>query len=276
MRQPSFDGCWAKVERAKEHRDALQRFIAETFAVESNRPVIGLKNDRNTGEHVLYVEHVPDFSTFLRRVVLILGDALHNLRSALDHLAFQLAIRHTGGKVAKPKAVQFPIFDSPADWVRESDRWLAEVSPADRAIIERFQPYHAIKSGEGIWHVLHPFRLIRDLSNVDKHRLVIAVILPDTDPRFRIAFENVKVGGHEILSRTTVLRVNVSSLPFFKSMELGAEVGRLPGSAAEAAVQMKGHFAPEVMLPQGPSLMDFLKRAEALVIKAICEFDRIL
>src|SRR6266478_2626561 len=107
----SVDGCWSKIARAKEHRDLLESHSKQTFSVEANRPRFGAKFEADTSEYVFYVNYMPDLTAAFDRASLILGDAVANLRSALDYLVFQLAIWNTNGNVRDERNVQFPITD---------------------------------------------------------------------------------------------------------------------------------------------------------------------
>ena len=70
---PSFDSVWAKVERAKEHGEALERHITETFEVKENCPRVGAKFDPERGKNVVFISERPDLSDFFERTSLILG-----------------------------------------------------------------------------------------------------------------------------------------------------------------------------------------------------------
>jgi hypothetical protein len=101
------------------------------------------------------------------------GDAMHNLRSALDHLVWQL-VRLNGKKPSG--ANQFPICETGAnywslgkDGKRSTREWRLEgVSDAHKALIDEVQPYRA-RMPPG---ATHAFSALRDLSNQDKHRLI--------------------------------------------------------------------------------------------------------
>jgi hypothetical protein len=101
---------------------------------------------------------------------LILGDALHNLRSALDHLATSLVIV-SGGRPntdVYPRT-QFPLFLDrldKGDAIRDVTI-KPKLMPAGEAILERTQPYNRTDDP-----TRHPLAILNELSNVDKHRVV--------------------------------------------------------------------------------------------------------
>jgi hypothetical protein len=94
---------------------------------------------------------------------LILGDCIYNLRSALDHLAWQLSYLTIP---VPPTEVQFPIHAS-AD-ARTEKRFENRVRgmPLDAVKeIRRLQPYHrAAYRDDPLWK-------LNALSNIDKHRM---------------------------------------------------------------------------------------------------------
>ena len=100
-----------------------------------------------------------------RRLSIILGDSLHNMRASLDHLVFQLASRPSGKSARR---VAFPIFDDPTEYASAVDKMLPKVHPKARTIIEQLQPYRArdaaFSFGPQMLSVLY------HLSNFDKHR----------------------------------------------------------------------------------------------------------
>lgn len=80
-----FENAWRKVERAKHHIADLQRTF-DAFA-KSNPQEFVTENDTQQGIlsiEVCFREPVPD------TLALILGDAVHNLRTALDHAMWEL------------------------------------------------------------------------------------------------------------------------------------------------------------------------------------------
>jgi hypothetical protein len=117
------------------------------------------------------------YSLFLRenevapfqRWTLIIADCLNNLRSALDHLIYAIAI-HEAGTEPPPyeHSLGFPITDSRAEFDDAIRRGrLGAISETVRAGIELFQPYNRP----------HPdlpplLGILRTLNNADKHRLL--------------------------------------------------------------------------------------------------------
>ena len=160
-----FQGCQLKLDRAYEHietlNDALQGFLRRN----PHAPLP--KVHKQPPEYVagMKVREAPPL-----RWGIIVGEMVHNLRSALDHLVHQLALAN--GKT--PGGIAYPVLSEDPDSPNASDKtrtiWanLAKrVHPDDLAIIERTQPYKG--RDHGIGRVL--FALNR-LSNWDKHNAI--------------------------------------------------------------------------------------------------------
>lgn len=125
----------------------------------------------DTGENVVYAKVDREPPALLSVIV---GDILHNLRSALDHLAWQL-VQFAG---AKPGFhTKFPIHDTEKSWVREIEHRrrsgdrpspLQGVDPTHRVwtFIEGIQPYHGGECADALTN-------LRALSNADKHRALL-------------------------------------------------------------------------------------------------------
>lgn len=105
--QPDFRGCWAKLDRAKTHRDVLKDEIGTAFGAASNRIGLSVEYDDESGYHVFRAETFPD--DLSRRWGILIGDAVHNLRGALDHLVWQLSLLGRDGRNTRnPKRSNSP------------------------------------------------------------------------------------------------------------------------------------------------------------------------
>jgi hypothetical protein len=170
----SLDGPLAKLGRAKAHFDALNGSI-EAFQRSDTHDIVITKSDSQTGEKVANLRILkhpknPEWG-------LILGDMVHNLRSALDHLVWQLVILN-GEKPRRQN--QFPIIGAKAQYLdvqpnrSESarDRMLVGVAEPHRAFIDVVQPFNGRQdASEGTRTALS---LLSSISNTDKHRVVHA------------------------------------------------------------------------------------------------------
>lgn len=137
-----------RVDRAREHLDALKGHIA-TY-IEANRTSSLIKVDGMTISAIWPPEPPPMFGVWV-------GEIAYNLRAALDYLVYRLAMLDSGKTV---DGTQFPIEDTVEGFQKRRSRFLRGVNEAHVAAIEELQPYKGAD-----WT-----RLLRDLSNIDKHR----------------------------------------------------------------------------------------------------------
>ena len=96
-------GARLKVERARKHLDLLRQ---ETRAFTEGKPYgVRAEFDAERSEYAIRIRLRDPDTRVPIGLSLIAGDAVHNLRSALDHLAWQLAIIGTG----PGRFTQFPL-----------------------------------------------------------------------------------------------------------------------------------------------------------------------
>ena len=87
----SLAGAKAKVERAQQH---IRDLNTEIRAFLDGQPyTISTKNDLQTRKLIYYVA---DVRSVPLSIAAITGDVIQNLRSALDHLAYELVVVGTG------------------------------------------------------------------------------------------------------------------------------------------------------------------------------------
>jgi hypothetical protein len=159
-----LDGCHAKLFRAYEHFGELDADIGRFYKSETHRIVDEFDEDSGWYRFTLAVDVQPPL-----RWSVLLGDWLHNLRSALDHLAWEL-VKHNGGSPGVWTG--FPICLTSHAFLdaKGGQRQLAGMSREARALVERVQPF------QGKVPDYHPLRVLQQLSNSDKHRTVAPVL----------------------------------------------------------------------------------------------------
>jgi hypothetical protein len=172
---------------------------------------------------------------------LLIGDYLHNLRSALDNLAYDLARAHRGGPLSRSvaKDSQFPIFKDRDQFMSRGMNQIRGVAPEAQKIIEELQPYQ--RGNEFAYDRLW---WLRELSNNDKHRLLQPMLLYPTGV------------GMAVSKAFDVFDVQVE----FGPVEHGAVIARAPYSdAVGAEIDVPPHIVLSVGLEQGspiPTLPD--------------------
>lgn len=158
---------WAKINRAREHMESARRLVEQFRA---SRPYSLLPEPTNNPGRVAYrlriTRPVPV------AISTTLGDALHNMRAALESLAFELAGRSHAARLtaAQERASTFPIcqraaFRTVQPFVNLEQAHLHGVG-LERSFLEEFR-----------WSQLHR---LDALWNLDKHRrLTLMAWWPD-------------------------------------------------------------------------------------------------
>lgn len=167
-----------KQRQAREH---LARFsaAADDYVALAD---LELRYDRNPQAGTIGVRLHADAEPPLA-LGAIIGDVLHNLRSALDSVAWE-ACQRAGISKSQERDVYFPIVLDPAQWPSESAKKLPNVSPEHVRVFERFQPWYwdeqARRLGvdtkrrplaEG-----HPLAKLNKLATIDRHRVTHPVL----------------------------------------------------------------------------------------------------
>jgi len=209
--RPDFDSVRAKIARGTHHAESLTEETGWGFPP-SNRIPIRLEYEPDTGYHV-YRTAVGHSEETISRWSLIIGDAVHNFRSALDHLVWQLACHKTGGanlpgvSDKERRNVQFPINDrSSQDDPRRfhAKGKLKHVLPEHRAIIYEHQPFGSRRLNIDL--LIHSLVRLRELSNLDKHRIITPMaVLTDRFLNFTDPEELFRGLGARLSNNTTGL-----------------------------------------------------------------------
>jgi hypothetical protein len=227
-----LDGAHTKLRRGREHVDAVKLEI-ERVAAEIDGPPIEIRQqlDAKTNDWVVYVARVAEVTS----VSPIVGDAVHNFRSALDYLVHELAFIDGGGVDPPHGKTQFPIIDRPSDYAKRTTLMLENVSGIHRKALQRYQPF---KPWTGL--PFHPLKLLSDIDNDDKHRLVVTTPLSYVDMPFRFPHY-----GHHCHVRGDVSGRSLRAYP----LDVGTELLRVgltitgPNPSLEVVAQFQPYLA---------------------------------
>jgi hypothetical protein len=183
-----FDSAWSKLDRARDHFDTLHSCIVRLFTPEQD--IATALHEYNSDRQELIVK-LPKATLADPALPLLVGDCIHNTRSALDHLVFQLAILNRASSTSANKTA-FPICLTPEHFRDSTARKVAPfISSAALTEIEKLQPYATGNAGaEDIIWVLH------QLDIIDKHRLLLVTV-----SKFRPAAFTVTVPTGEKFAR---------------------------------------------------------------------------
>jgi hypothetical protein len=161
-----------KVEWAKKH---LQNLATDVLAA-TYTTILTPDPDTGVPPHPIALLHPNDFPkvpTFSVDVITSAGDIVHNLRSALDHLAQQLVAVGVTKRPPKPpltaeqiRRIGFPIAETSKKYKAEKRAKVKGMLPEARKAIDRLKPYKG--GNDALWR-------IHELDNIDKHRSLFTV-----------------------------------------------------------------------------------------------------
>jgi hypothetical protein len=221
-----------KFSRVGEHMDALDEAINAFLDLKpySARRVL----ERDGREHVFRwerFEEPPD------RIGLIAGDAIHNLRSSLDHMAVSLAIAGAESKGVTVTwedltHIQYPIVTEHNKFVKQL-KGLRNVVPAAQTYIERNQPYNMLPKNPDHGTLM----MLSSLDNGDKHRSLTTSAL---SPR-------IEMQGWNFESKMARLQY-----PTMPSNKIDAEIARFNFASPQSDVDVPVDFIWGLVLSQGP------------------------
>lgn len=244
--KPSLDACISKIDRAKEHIDAINdQIMAGKIRVDPRalRAKYQFKLAHAgavpTNEVIFHIigpaPRVPLIFSIL------VGEVVYHLRSALDHLVYQLIIAKTKQPPTFKSA--FPIVwcgkdrrikSALKEYEAQSSRLKQDISMAAVQMIHDLQPFH-----RGAAFQDDPLWMLNELNNADKHRVLNLTV-------HGISHYTVKVlaRGHQF-DATFQPKIH---------FEAGAEIGRLRlldgASYRDYEVQVDGDLIIAVALDQ--------------------------
>lgn len=209
---PSLVNVHRKLDRAEEHLDRLEAAVKPY----NNGNFHSVRDAEREGDWTVFrlaVAKPPDPEWGLW-----VGEFLHNTRSALDNLVYQLVLLNEETPWEKN---QFPIFIRPWGFpnTKRIGEMLRGVSDEHRAMIEELQP----NRGPHIHHLAkRALTYLANLSNIDKHRYMnpaMGVVDPQNPSHVRVRsthpVEDFRVSsgflydGAEIVALKTVPEASV-------------------------------------------------------------------
>jgi hypothetical protein len=253
-----FRFAWAVVngERLKEDINA--------FALDANAQTqLRLDQHYDAKRHCIVLTIAEFLRPFPKKWGLLLGDTVHNYRSALDHLAWALVQRGTKPVLSNSQAsgVYFPIADTRhefnASLVGKRPK-LPGVRRADIAIVRRYQPYiHGQRNVPN-----HVFFVLDQLSRHDKHRTIQPIVGTPEAAYFKA------VAQHDCLVR----RVRRRALR--RALKVGTEVGWIfvKRTGPNPQIEMEGEIPVYPAINERLRLEKWLEVTMGITFKLLREF----
>ena len=161
----SLDGVRAKLDRADAHIRDLKSELSVLIEIAHRN--LAREVDGEFSKLVYVAGHVPHLGPNLSAMV---GDALFDMRSAWDHLAWQLVVLDGG---TPGESTQFPVYSSRMN--KKGTTRIPTIQPRIRRqdildAIDAVQPYNRHES----W--LSHLWVVHQLNNWDKHRVLLAMV----------------------------------------------------------------------------------------------------
>lgn len=167
----TLDGITAKLDRAQENISNIETEIALILGPDRHRFVTKENHDavkQFLDEHL--ARPVPP------RLSVLAAECIHNLRSCLDQLAWQLVLANGG----KPDDTRFPLLLSDPNAISDPvkkqkaiagyEGCVKGMSATAKAFILALQPYQPGNGGRD-----HLLRIVHDLNITDKHHELVIV-----------------------------------------------------------------------------------------------------
>jgi hypothetical protein len=237
----SLDPFRRRIDRAKFIIDALNRDVLDHFShVHPHRIFLERDDEGKSKGEANFKVMVEPPDELPVHWPLVVGECIHEIRSALDNLIWFLAESHSGPApwpIVPPwRSVQFPVTQSAGEFAKRISNWAHLLHSDDLAIIEQTQPY----GGNDPHHLIH----IAELSNADKHRAVHLLAIYNTglaNPPFSVTQQN----DIEVISTEVTQNLGVCS----GKTELGRMTCRVTGPKPNMKVQEAFRFEVSVDHP---------------------------
>jgi hypothetical protein len=234
-------GILLKLDRADDHLNALYEEFASVLDAHGAGFFAPVEFDAQTGWHV---SKVGEFGEAGPRISILAGEVAHQLRSALDHLAWQLV---EANQQTLNEHTAFPVrrapFSNGRSFVRTTTRGgtLQGVPPAAARLIEEAQPYHAAHPER------HWLAVLDGLWQADKHRLLLTSYIATSSPSKLASLYSTDWP-------VTIEKVRVA-LKRGQRVEADAEIARLRLAAPDpvkAKVKVDGRVTFRIEVSEAP------------------------
>jgi hypothetical protein len=233
------------IEQIKTLRGEAEAFEGD------NAYVFSVKPEPRSAHEIAYHSFVTEISEPPSHWPLLAGEAIQNVRSALDHAVWS-AWRTVPTNTGTGDHTQFPMALDSHSFRSQAGAYLEGVPSAIRTLIEETQPYRRLPQAPAT----DALYLLRTLSNIDKHRTLAAVACA-------IAFE----------STYSAENVQIRWEKFATGRELGhgeTEVSVIVATSERdiSGMEMNPHLTYQVRIEGRP--LDFLPVIARRVYEAVC------
>lgn len=260
MADDLFESAWLKWAWAVVNANVLGDNV-NTFASQPERklPVL-LFQDYDAKRHCIILSIADIKNPFPPLWGLLLGDAVHDFRCVLDHVAWALYKRGKTPNLSakKERRIYFPISTVRKDFNDSLRVKLPGVHRADIAIVRRYQPYIA---GKRNMH-RHILLALESLSNRDKHRTIQPVVAVPEGGNFKI-----------LSLKDSVYRRFAPGLR--QVLEPGTELARfyVKKTGPDPEIDVEPRFTLDPAINERLPLQEFLRRTMDITRRLLREFS---
>ncbi|HWA30051.1 MAG TPA: hypothetical protein VG867_03085 [Rhizomicrobium sp.] len=253
-----FPGARLKLDRAKRHITELDFAISEFL--KENPHGIEIKTDGQG--HLRVTAKMSEASTVGLSV--IIGDAIHNLRSSLDHLAAGLIEMNDG---TPGRNTAFPIDAAESGFNGNITSKLAGAADVAIAIVRAMKPYDTGNDGRpGNLNLVSLSRL----DNDDKHLLLLAsvavarigrILIKNPDGSVFLEMTDTEIGGNG--------DVNVLSVALADGMKVEASRQATFTIRFNGTSRFNGERVPETLRVLAKEVEKVIERFEVTLFPRI-------
>ena len=162
-------GARLKFVAMAEHMDRLDQAVEGWLEDQTDTPVAVVEGQANAQRTEYFIRVVDVIAYPAEEWGIILGDAVHCLRSALDQLMWGIC-----DPAERSERTQFPICTTRRQWVTQAPAQYWGANAGFVKLLDRLQPY---QRGDQNAAREHPLAILQALSNLDKHRTIPAIAL---------------------------------------------------------------------------------------------------
>jgi hypothetical protein len=275
-----LSGCRAKMARADLHLSFLRERV-ESFVDDGGAYKLQTQPNTHTGEVAIYGKAFGN--SHRHEWGAIIGDVVHNLRSTLDHLVWQLTLANGltppaaipwKGPGSEWRNIRFPIHTinprkrypsgKRIPWRYKPPDSLWGIRSALRTELQRLQPFN-----HGQDAPKKPLAILNELWNIDKHRHL----------HFALFF----VGLHDVESRDPKIHFRIVKKRFPGPFKGRAEIGRVePVGGPSNLMMVQRNVQPiltfDIAFEQGPPayggrVRETLERLRDTVAAILVKFE---
>jgi hypothetical protein len=242
-----------KLERADKHFQTLDDRVNRWLSKDRYRVTDELDPER--GDHVvsLHPDETPECFSVL------ISDCIHNMRSALDNLAYDLAVAYTGERLTdrQRQKSEFPIFGDKPLSATNRNKKIGGVHPEAIKVICDLQPHLRPDNG----YASDPLWVLHELENIDKHRTITTVLgqfqMMELPGPFKLVGVVINMGIGPLEGKTELMRYG-SAIP----LEPNGEVEIKPRATLDVAF-------PKASPANGELVRDTLTRIRKYIDAAV-------